>query len=145
MASESYDNYYTHTGKSRAGKGNGANGGAERVEDGVTPVYMASRNGHEGCVARLVARMMRSLGVLKKGHLVEVTRCIEEGGAASSPGPPASSFRNRSLAVKQGDQLRVECHLSRSLLFQDPKLRQEPGRLVIVEAPLRSTLRFGLL
>ena len=44
----------------------------------------------------------------ERGHLVEVTRCIEEGGAASYPGHPASSFRNRSLAVKQGDQLRVD-------------------------------------
>ena len=39
---------------------------------------------------------------------MEVTRCIEEGGAASYPGHPASSFRNRSLAVKQGDRLRVD-------------------------------------
>ena len=43
----------------------------------------------------------------EKGHLIEVTRCVDDGSAGGYPGHAASSYRNHSLSVKVGDKVRV--------------------------------------
>ena len=44
----------------------------------------------------------------EKGHLVEMTRCLEANGTRSYPGFPAGSYRKTSWAVKKGDKIRVD-------------------------------------
>jgi len=44
----------------------------------------------------------------EKGHLIEVTRCVDDGSAGGYPGHAASSYRNHSLSVKVGDKVRVD-------------------------------------
>ena len=44
----------------------------------------------------------------EKGHLVEVTRCLDDGSAGSYPNHPAGSYVNHSVVVKAGDKLRVD-------------------------------------
>ena len=44
----------------------------------------------------------------EKGHIVEVTRCLDDGSAKGYPNIPAGSYRNHSLRVGKGDRLRVD-------------------------------------
>ena len=46
----------------------------------------------------------------EKGHLVEVTFCLDDGTEGRHGGYPdhPGGYRNRSLAVKKGDKLRVD-------------------------------------
>lgn len=44
----------------------------------------------------------------EKGHLVEVTRCLEMNGTAVYDGIPPGAYRNTTLRVKKGDTLRVD-------------------------------------
>ena len=44
----------------------------------------------------------------EKGHLIEVTRCVDDGSAGGYPGHAANSYRNHSLVVKVGDKVRVD-------------------------------------
>ena len=46
----------------------------------------------------------------EKGHLVEVTFCLDDGTVGRHGGYPdhPGGYRNRSLAVKKGDKLRVD-------------------------------------
>ena len=61
----------------------------------------------------------------EKGHIVEVSRCLDDGSAGHYPGYPAGSYRNHSLSVKKGDVLTVEgwYYVGRS----DPRILPSPA------------------
>ena len=44
----------------------------------------------------------------EKGHLVEVTRCLDDGSAGQYPNHPAGSYVNHSVVLQAGDKLRVD-------------------------------------
>ena len=42
------------------------------------------------------------------GHLVQATRCVDDGSAKGYPDHPSGSYRDQPIVVKAGDELRVD-------------------------------------